>query len=145
MTVEEAIIERIEAIAAVTDIVGTRIYKARLPMRPKLPAIRVDAVSELRDAHLRGINTLRRSRVQVDCTSGESDSGDPDHDAEVLANLVEGPGDGTGLAGGQGLSTGSPSIQITAIFPANKMERYEPDEVRQSTISRDYWVWWRHA
>jgi hypothetical protein len=143
LPLQVGIIELLESMAPVTALVGTRIFSNRLPMSGVLPAIRVQVIDGYQDAHLRGVNALCKSRVQIDCVSGEAFTSDPDGEADALAEAVHGPGDGTGLAGFQGVTPGSPSLAITAILPLNKRVNYYADEVRQVIVMRDYYVWWR--
>lgn len=142
MTIQEAIVDRLEDIAAVTALVGTRIYASRLPQRGVLPAIRVQVISRMQPTHLRGASGLSRSRVQVDAVAGEQFTPDPSTQAHAVADALHGPGDGSALCGWSGV-VGSPGIEILAILPLDEHEMYDAEEIRQYKVMRDYYVWWK--
>ena len=55
MTVEGAIVSRLKADSAVSAIVGSRVYRLKLPQQPTLPAIRLQRVSRVEyEVSLRG-------------------------------------------------------------------------------------------
>ena len=58
--------------AALTALVGTRVYQLILPQNAALPAVRLQILDEPVRAHLRGIDTLREALVQVDAYGAEA-------------------------------------------------------------------------
>jgi len=65
MMLGEAIIARLEADAAVTTIVGDRIYWLVRPQGETLPALVLQVISETRTQHLKGFDDMFEARVQV--------------------------------------------------------------------------------
>ena len=132
-----AVITRLEAVAAVTAIVGTRIYQGVLPQTPTLPALRLQRVGEIQRRHLRGGVKLQRARVQID---SYADGTDPIGQALALDAAVLGDASGSALVGWTGTVGG---VTIAAIEPVDVRETYEGEELRQYRVSRDVFVWWR--
>lgn len=64
---EEALIARLLATAAVTAIFGTRITPVLRPQGEALPAATVQTVSGERRRHYQGHDELIGARVQIDC------------------------------------------------------------------------------
>jgi hypothetical protein len=138
VTVAEAVIARLAAIAAVTALVpASRIYQLILQQRTTLPAIRVQRIDTIEFAHLRGTAAHFRSRVQVDAVV---DASVGIAAAQAIDAAAHGAGDGTALAGWKG-AIGSPPFAISAILPLDVRDFYSPDELRQIGVSRDYDVW----
>jgi hypothetical protein len=127
----------------VTDLVSTRVYAMSLPQRPTLPAIRIQHISELEAMHMRGSGGWRRARIQVDCVSGESSGVDPYASADAVSEAAHGAGDGSGLCGFKGTIATTPPTEIGAILPVDRREDYDPEELRQVRVSRDYIAWYR--
>jgi hypothetical protein len=143
MTVEDAIIARLESLPAVTALVGSRIYVGKLPQRAVFPAIRVQAISTIQSTHLRGAGATQRSRVQVDAIAWEGSSPDPVTVARSIDQAAHGLGDGSALCGWTG-SVGSPAFTVVAVFPFGTHEAYDAEnDLRQYRVIRDYYVWWR--
>jgi hypothetical protein len=125
--------DRLLAVTAVTDLVSTRIYAGFLPQSPTLPAVLVQRVGEVQTSHLRGGQQLRVTRVQVTSVA-------PSRAAAVAVDeAVEGDGAGSGLSHWSG-STGSPAVTVRWTEPAGVREGYDPGELRQYRIDRDYRV-----
>lgn len=146
MTPEQAVLERILAIAAVTALVSTRVYMLKVRQGSAMPAIRVQRISGVNDYHQRGEIGLKRSRVQVDVYAGEASGGDPYASALNLAALVHGDGNGvnaSGLSGWIGTTSGSPSIRILGVFLVDQAVGYEADEIREVRVRQDYMVHWK--
>ena len=139
MTVEEAVIDRLVTTAGVTALVGTRVYQFVLPQKPTLPAIRVQLVSDPRSYHLRGVNGLERSRVQVDAYAAVTSGSDPYASAEAVADAID-----TALSGVAFETSDSPSSRaVTASFRITRMPIYESEELRQVRMLQDFDVWSR--
>jgi len=134
MTPSATIKGRLAGITAVTTLVGTRVYVDLLPQKPTLPAIRVQRISELEDAHLRGARAIRRARVQVDAIAASLET------ATAVSDAAHGDGAGSGLAGFEGEISGQ---RVMAVLPSDTRSDYEGDELRQWRVSRDYIVWMR--
>ncbi len=146
MTPEQAVLERILDIGAVTAIVGTRVRMLKLRQAETLPAIRVQRISRLSDYHMRGENNLQRARVQVDVYAAEASGGDPYASALDLAALVHGDGNGpnaSGLSGWIGVTSGSPVMQIVGVFLVDDSVGYEAEELREVRVRQDYMVHWK--
>jgi len=61
----QAIKTRLEAVTAVTDLVGTRIYPSVMPQPPTYPAIVFELVSNEREERHRGQTGDARPRIQI--------------------------------------------------------------------------------
>lgn len=140
MSVEQAIVAHLKADTAVTAIVSTRVYLLKLPQDPKLPAVRVQLISEPGSLHLRGVDSLYRSRVQVDALATEYDTTNPDPYGTVteLADAID-----AALAGQAFDSSDSPmSCRVRQIRRDDRIPFYDAEERRQVRIVQDYFVWW---
>lgn len=125
--------DRLLAVSAVTDLVSSRIYAGFLPQSPTLPAVLVQRVGEVQTAHFRGGEQMRVTRVQVTSIATSRAS------AVAVDTAVEGDGAGSGLSHWSG-SVGSPAVTVRWTEPAGVREDYDPDELRQYRINRDYRV-----
>jgi hypothetical protein len=135
MTAAALVRSRLAALAAVTAIVGDRIFLATLPADVIMPAIRVVDIDTTQAAHLRGLDGHRRSRVQIDCVAQEASGVDAYSAAHALDRAAWGAGDGTALGGWQGSS-------VLAVLPADVRDVYDPAPLRQYRVVRDVWVTW---
>lgn len=148
MTVEEAVVDRLLSLTAVTALVSAtdaahaRIYLDKLPQSPLYPCIRVTNVSDRSGAHLRGGDGSGRARVQVDAFAKEVSGVNPKALSEAVADAVRGPGDGTGLHGWQG-AIGSPAFLVRACLFEERRDSYDPEELRVVTVSQDFMVSYR--
>lgn len=73
MTIYEIVRARLLGDAAIVALVVARVYPQRLPAKVTLPSIVLTRVSGIRAGHLRGVASLARPRVQVDCWAPNSD------------------------------------------------------------------------
>lgn len=137
MTPAEAVRSRILEIAAVTTLVGTRVYSNVFPQSPTWPAVRVQDVSQVEDLHLRGAVGIVRGQVQVDVVSGTRSGVSALAEAKAVMAAIHGDGAGSGLNAWSGL-LGSPAVQVDLIEPVDYRERYEAEEIKAWMISRDY-------
>lgn len=142
MTPEQAVLERVLDLAAVTALIGQRGYLLKLPQGPTLPAVRVQLIDEIGNPHLRGAGGPQRSRVQVDAFAPEASGSDPYASASAVAAAINGPGDGTGLDGWQG---DAGAITVTGSKRIDRAVSYEPGELRLVRVRQDYMVGWRPA
>ena len=136
---------RILALAAVTALVGTRVYMQRVPQSPVYPLVRVQFIDDQSPYHLRGPVGTTTARVQVDAIAREGSGTDPYAAAQALLAAIDGDGLGdqaTGVAGFVG-GIGSPPFEIVGVFLQSRRSEYDPQELRIVTASRDYIVWVR--
>lgn len=141
MSPEVAVAERILELGI--SALASRVYQLRLPQAPTLPAVRVQAISEVDDPHLRGGVGLCRTRVQVDVFDTESSGADPYERAQEIDEAIHGGGDGSGLSGWQGDTGGSPALSIAAVFCVDRSTDYEAGVLRMVRVRRDYQVFWK--
>lgn len=141
MTVSEAFRELLLTFSDVTAIVGSRIYRLRLPQTPTLPAIRLQRIDANEELHLRGPSGIQVARVQVDSVALSGP------DAERLDAAVHGDGVTTGLRAWKGMigGGGSPAdtFEIRLIRPAGVREGYDALELKQYKVMRDFLVTYR--
>lgn len=125
--------DRLLTITAVTALAGTRVWSATLPQSPVFPAVLVQQVSEVQTSHLRGGDDVMMTRVQVTSIALSRAA------AVALDAAVQGDGATTGLNNWAG-SVGSPSATVRWMEPAGAREGYDPVELKQYRINRDYKV-----
>lgn len=142
MTPEEVVAARLQAIGAVTAIVGDRIYMDKLPQAGEYPAIRVQLVHEPSEYHLRG-GYRDKARVQVDAYAVEGNGTDPYAAVSELADAIHGDDAGSGLSAWRG-SIGSPPFEVTGILRIERTREYDPDELRLLRQRQDYWIFFSH-
>ncbi len=145
MTPEQAVVERILDISAVTALVSTRVYMLRLPQHSTLPAIRVQVIDDPGAYHLRGPNYPVTSRVQVDVYAAESSGSDPYSAAIAVAEAVDGDGrgpDASGVSGWSGPTGGTTPLRVQLIQRVDRSVEYEADELREVRVRQDYMVTW---
>lgn len=141
MTIEELVRARLLAIVAVTAIAGTRIWIEKLPEHPTYPCVRVGLVSDGTGQHLRGPDGLFAARVQVDACAREG-SDDVYSIAAALEAAIYGDGLGTqasGLFGWIGF-IGSPAVAFKHVDAGPRLVRFDPEEKRVLTMTRDYFI-----
>lgn len=144
MTAVQVVRTRLVALAAVTALVGSKVYALKFPQGCLFPAVRLTQVGGEDPMHLRGSVGLVLARVQVDCVDEEASGSDPFASAHAVMDAVHGTftaGAATGLCGFAG-TVGS--TVVSAIVPAGlARERYDAAELRQVLVSRDYLVSFR--
>lgn len=128
-----AIRERVLDISAVTALVSTRVYTGQFPQSATLPAVLVERVSEVQTSHLRGGNTLRMTRVQTTSIASTRAA------AVAVDTAIHGDGAGSGLANWSG-TAGSPGTPVRWVQPAGVREGFDPDELQQYRVTRDFMV-----
>lgn len=136
MSAALGVIGRLEAVAAVTALVSTRIYQGLLPQNPTLPAICVQRISENEFMHMRGSSSIFRTRVQIDSVSHATDAV---AGAQAVDAAVHGNGSSSSLVGWRGTVAG---VEIESVLPAGVREDYDPEELRQYRVMRDVFVTW---
>lgn len=143
MSPAEVVIARLQAVGAVTALVGTRIYQLKLPQSPTLPAIRVQEIDVIDRHHLRGREQLVRTRVQVDAFVAESSGADPLATVHTLADAIHGDGNGPNASGLDGWigEIGSPPVaKVLGVFRKDRADSYEADVLRVVRTRQDYMV-----
>jgi Protein of unknown function (DUF3168) len=139
VTPEVAVIQRLQAIPAVTSMVGNRIYLAKLPQSPVLPAIRVQVIDETRTGHLRGGKGPARTRVQVDAVVAEASGTDPYTRASTLTEAIIGNGSGSALSGWRGTIG---TLDIRGILQVDRAVEYDGTD-REVRARMDFFVLWK--
>lgn len=134
MTAVGVVRTRLLAISAVTAIVGQRVYALILPENATFPAIRVQRISQLEPMHFRGPVSMFSARVQVDAIAATKAAADA-LDAAVLGN-----GLGSVATGLKGWTGDLSATHVHAIRAIDVREMYDPEELRQFRISRDFSV-----
>jgi hypothetical protein len=146
VTLEEAVLTRLQALPALEALVATRIFQLKLPEHVVVPAVRVQLVSEQMVYHLRGGRGVRWGRVQVDAYAGEASGGDPYAEAAAVAGAIDGDARGdeaTGLSGWRGVIGSPPLFRILFIARDDRGIDYEAEERRLVRVRQDYLVWFR--
>ena len=143
MSPEEAVMQRILALPAVTAMVGTRVYLVMIPQSPAMPCVRVQQVSQIDEGrHDRGAGGVGWARVQVDAIANQSTGGNGYTTVRQLTAAIHGTGRGpqaTGLLGWKGVIG---PLTIQGIFSIlDGVADVAPDELKQIRIRRDYQVW----
>jgi len=143
MMPEEAVVQRLLAIPAVTAIVGTRVWLVMIPQSPVMPCVRVQQVSQIDEGlHTRGSGGVGWARVQVDAIANLTTGGNGYTTIRTLTETLHGNGRGptaTGLLGWKGVIG---PLTITGIFSIlDAVAEITPDAVQQIRFRRDYQVW----
>jgi hypothetical protein len=132
MTCAEAVRTHLLTLSPVTTLVNARIWTAKFPQKPTMPAVLVQQIADVHDPHLRGTNDLRYARIQVDVITG-----DDMPMARAVDQAILGDGASTGL---EGAAVTAGSIDIKVAFPIGYREVFEGDELKQARVIRDYRV-----
>jgi hypothetical protein len=126
--------QRLLSIDALRTLVAGRVHSGQLPQSPALPAVVVQLIpSEVQSGHLRGGVSPRRSRVQVTSVAQSLEL------AVAVDAAVQGDNAGSGLSYWRG-TMGSPSADVRGAFPDTVTGFWDPGELRQYRLNRDYWV-----
>jgi hypothetical protein len=140
-----ALRSRLLAADAVTDLVGTHIWTLELPQSAAYPAIRLQEISRVLQAHLRGQDDLVVSRVQVDSFARKGD-GDAYALAWAVADAAAGAfvdGAATGLAGFRGPLG---AVDILSCVAGDATERYETaNNANVVRVISEYFVYFKAA
>jgi hypothetical protein len=141
MTIEAAMRERLLSLSSVSTLVSTRVYQDLIPQGATMPAVRIQRIGKMRRMHLRGVNQLWESRVQVDTFGATKAS------AQAVADAVSGDGLGSSASGLEGftgdLGGSPPDVHVAVIVGITERAGFEPEELKLFRISQDYRViWW---
>ena len=138
MTLEDAIYDRLAAITAVTDLVGSRIYRHRRPQGSALPAISFGRVSTQPVNHAGGTTDTTEARIQIDCWS------DDQSECRDLADAVRGDSTANGLNGWTRTGGGDPVISMVHLV--TDIDLHENPTGGQDAIiwriNQDYLIWY---
>lgn len=134
MTGAELVRTRLLALSAVTALVSTRVYLFAIPATSLFPAIRVQRISEVQSAHLRGVGAVMQERVQVDAFADTLSA------ALAIDAAAQGAGNGTALSGFTGTVSGE---SVLSVRPVAVRENFDPAEQQRYRVSRDYMVTWK--
>lgn len=130
MTIDGAVLGRLKAVTAITDIVGAganaRISQLHLPQTPTLEAITFHQISAVRMHAFGSDPGLVTSRFQVDSW------GNTPEESRVLGEAVR-----VGLSRFNGTVD---STLIHDVFLANEISFFE-DETREYRVFQDYMIW----
>lgn len=133
--IEDAIQTRLSAVAALTNIVDTRIYYGQLPQNPTYPCVSYHLISE-KPEHAMGADTgVVRARVQVDSWGRDSENSPGIDQARNTDAAVV-----TALSRFRGtLSPASGDVVVQDIMRLTAREDYE-DKTRVWHRTRDFEV-----
>lgn len=126
--IEEHINARLKATAAVTAIVGDRIYPSHIPQRATLPAVSHLRLSGMPEHAMGADADVRQTRVQVSCWSSQYSQG------KTLAAAVRGA-----------LSRYAGTIgddEILDVYEENELDDYDPPTAVHQIVV-DLLVWYR--
>lgn len=119
---------RLQAVSAVTDLVGTRVFPAPLPQGQTLPAVTYQRVSGARESAMGSDTGVAHPRIQVDCWAS-SYSG-----VKALATAVRGAL--------QRYSGTIATVEIQDSFLKNDIDLFE-DEIEANRVMLDFEIWHR--
>ena len=132
MTIKTAIFKQLVATAAVTALIGERIFKKTLPQGTELPAINYELISKPTAGHLSGNDSIlpKRPYFRFHCWSGVSDT-----EAEtVVAAVIAALQDFQGTMGGGG------GVTVQRSFLEEESDGYDPEtESFQEMV--DFIIW----
>lgn len=132
MGLDTSIDTRLNAVTALTDLVGTRIYRKQRPRGSALPCVVYYRITSSVVNHAAGVTATRHARVQVDSQA------DLESEARTLADAVA-----TALSGWSDPG-GTPSISMCHQMSDADLSE-EPDhgtDVPRYRISQDYELWY---
>lgn len=94
MDMQQALRARILASADVTRLVAQRVYWLQRAQATALPAVVLQTISDVRDQHMRGFQSLRATRVRVDVWADSYGAARQVSEAVVAATVAEHRGNG---------------------------------------------------
>ncbi len=123
---------------AIAALVVARIQPLRLPQKATMPFIVLTRVSDVRGAHLRGVQKQAKARYTVDCWAQTYDGA-----AQLGAICARRLG---GFQGTWTLTTSPPETVSVTILPDLEMDLFEEDiQGGLCRHSADYFLWHRAA
>ena len=138
MTIDGAILGRLKAVTAITDIVGAgtsaRIYAEKLPQKPTLEAITFNLISTPQRVHAFGSDPgLVQARWQVDAW------GNTWKESRLLAAAIRGNGAGNAFSRFRGTQD---TTVVDDILLDNELATFE-DESGTYRTTQDYLIWYQ--
>ena len=132
MTIEGAILARLLAVTAITNIVGSRIYAPHLPQKPVFEAIAFRLISAPR-VHAFGSDPgLVQARWQIDAW------GNTYEEARDLGDAIRGDGAGSAFSRWNGTLD---STVVQGVLLENEIPTFE-DESGSHRNLQDYMIWY---
>lgn len=132
MTVEQAVRTKLLATSGVTTLVNQRVWMQTLPQQPTLPAVRLQLIDEVPEAHLRGVDDLMPARVQVDVFTGRNSS-DPYGVANTVMDAV------TAALTPEPFAVSGRRIALA--LPQGRQPLFLAEEKQQIRMQQDFLVW----
>jgi len=137
MTIDGAVLGRLKAVTAITDIVGTganaRIYAENLPKAPTLQAITFKFISAERIHAFGSDPGLVQTRVQIDAW------GNTYKESRVLAAAIRGNGAGNAFSRFRGTQD---TTVVDEILLDNELATFE-DKSGTYRTTQDYLIWYQ--
>jgi hypothetical protein len=143
LTMLEAVRARLLQVPEVVALVGDCVTLLISQQSPASRAIRLQEISRVDSAHLRGADDLRTSRIQVDVFVKKGD-GDAYAVAHDITDAVRGDfvgGVPTGLVGFRGVVG---DVAITSVTGGIQREMFDADELQVVRVLSEYFVWFKH-
>lgn len=144
MTPIEAVRQRLLSQPALTALVADRITTLLAQQSPISRSVRLQEISRVDYAHLRGASDLRPSRIQVDVYVHKGD-GDAYAVAHAINDAVRGDFAGGVPSGLVGFAGVVGDVAITAILAAGDRETFDPEELQTVRILSEYFVFHKTA
>lgn len=143
MTIAEAIYQHLTADAALTALVGTRIYSVVAPTTATYPLIRYTQVSGSRLGVLNG-SRLKMPLIQFDVYAAQTSMAATGHtavDAHVTQARAVAEALETAMQSFDGAIGG---VRVTLTYIDNDLELFE-DDGALARVTQSYRVWWDAA
>lgn len=137
MTLLEALAVYLNSKSAITDEVGSRIYRGKRPQGTSLPCIVYSKASNLDQLYQTGTSTLAWTRIQIECIAEKPDT------AETIRDAVR---DVCQRYSGT-ITSGEETVTVVLVMVENDYE--DTDEPKDASDTAtfyaicDLYVWWR--
>lgn len=132
-SIEKALYARLQSVAAVTDLVSTRVFPVTLPQNITYPCVSYQIISAQRRSVFGRDTGDVRARIQIDSWGEKVASA---AGARVTAEAVRGAL--------QRWSGASADVTISAIFLEDERHEYD-DKTGLYRVSQDYFVWYKES
>ena len=130
-----AVKTRLLAVSAVTALVGGRVWVMNWPQSPTLPGVLVQGWELPTRTHLRGTDSLKSARIQIDVLAETLAA------AEAVDAAIVGDFSGGSATGLEGYAGAAGSITIFSAFSVNAFPMRGEDELRkQRRVIREFRV-----
>jgi len=124
--IEEALVAKLKATTAVTDLVAARIFPVIMPLDPTFPGMTYAKVFPGRQYSQSGPSGLARGRFQFTCWGATYAS------AKNVANAV--------ISTLDGLSDTLSGVRVDSITNASEIDGYDR-EAKSYYVAVDFYVW----